>query len=121
MSSMLAAYAELIVVVRYVVFAVAAVMAVIALIDWAVRTRKLNPFGAVARFFRRAVDPVMVPVERRIIQAGGQPANAPWWSLVVVVVGGLILIAALNFIGGLIAQAAFGMTSPRATFLVVLG
>jgi YggT family protein len=111
MSSTLAAYAELIVVVRYVVFAIAAVTAVIALIDWAVRTRRLNPFGVVARFFRRAVDPLMVPIETRIVSAGGQPSSAPWWSLVFVVVGGLILIAALRFIGGLIVELSYATTS----------
>jgi YggT family protein len=111
MSSTLAAYAELIVVVRYVVFAIAAVAAVIALIDWAVRTRRLNPFGVVARFFRRAVDPLMVPIETRIVSAGGQPSSAPWWSLVFVVVGGLILIAALRFIGGLIVELSYATAS----------
>jgi len=118
---MLGTYYALLAIVRYAVFVVAALTAVIALVDWAVRTRRLNPFGAVARFFRRAVDPVMVPIERRVIQSGGQPANAPWWTLVIVVVGGLVLIAALNFLGELIAQAAFGMTSVRATILVLLG
>jgi YggT family protein len=117
---MLGPYYQFVVVVRYVVFGVAAATAVIALVDWAVRTRKLNPFGGIARFFRRAVDPVMVPIERRIVQSGGQPANAPWWTLVAVVVGGLILIAALNFVGGMLAQAAEAMTSARGAALVLL-
>jgi YggT family protein len=117
---MLATYYQVLVVVRYAVFAVAAVTAVIALVDWAVRTRKLNPFGVVARFFRRVVDPVMAPVERRIVRSGGQPQNAPWWTLVVVVVGGLLLIAGLNFAGGWLAQAAFGMQSARGAALVLV-
>lgn len=117
---MLGPYFQFVVIVRYVVFGVAAATALVALVDWAVRTRKLNPFGATARFFRRVVDPVMVPVERRIVRSGGQPQNAPWWTLVAVVVGGLLLIAGLNFAGGLIAQAAFGMQSGRGALLVLV-
>ena len=117
---MLGTYYQVVAVVRYAVFAIAAVTAVIALIDWAVRTRKLNPFGAIARFFRRVVDPVMVPVERRIVRSGGQPQNAPWWTLVAIVVGGLLLISGLNFAGGLLAQAAFGMQSGRGALLILV-
>ena len=40
------------------------VLAVICLIDWLVRTRRINPFNPVARFFRSSVDPLLAPVER---------------------------------------------------------
>ena len=89
------------------------VAAVIALFDWAVRTRKLNPFGPIARFFRRFVDPLMLPIERRIVRAGGQPSGAPWWTLVFVVVGGLLLLWLLDFIGGLIVGVMIGIQSPQ--------
>lgn len=75
-------------------------------VDWLVRTRRINPFGPVARFFRRAVDPWIMPVERRVIRAGGMPTSAPWWTLVAVVVGGILLIVALQFVRGLIVSAA---------------
>ena len=55
---------------RQALFWLAAALAIIALVDWAVRTRRLNPFGPVARFFRRVVDPMMAPVERRVVRAG---------------------------------------------------
>lgn len=117
---MLGGYRQFVSVVGYVVFAIAALTAVVALVDWAVRTRKLNPFGVVARFFRRVVDPVMAPVEARIVSGGGLPQNAPWWALVIVVVGGLVLIAALRFIGDMLLQATGAFSSPRATIALVV-
>jgi YggT family protein len=48
---------------RLALFVAAVVMGVIALVDWLVRTRRISPFSGVARFFRRSVDPLMVPVE----------------------------------------------------------
>ena len=90
----------------------AAVAAVIALVDWLVRTRRINPFGPLAQFFRKFVDPVMRPVEARIVRAGGQPSAAPWWTLVVIVVGGLVSLSLLQFVTGLLRQAAYASGSP---------
>ena len=84
---------------------VAAVLFVVFALDWLVRTRRINPFGPVARFFRRAVDPMLVPVERRVVRAGGMPASAPWWALVAVVIGGILLIVTLQFVRGLLVGA----------------
>jgi YggT family protein len=98
---------------RLALFVAAVVMGVIALVDWLVRTRRISPFSVVARFFRRSVDPLMVPVERAVMRAGGQPAAAPWWSLVAVVVGGLILLFLLDIVGGLLQQLALGVSDPR--------
>jgi YggT family protein len=98
---------------RLAIFVVAVVMAVIALVDWLARTRRISPFSPVARFFRRSVDPLMVPIERTVMRAGGQPASAPWWSLVAVVVGGVILLFLLDIVGGLLAQLALGVSDPR--------
>jgi YggT family protein len=108
-------------VLRIVVFVVAAVALVIFTIDWLVRTRRLSPFGAVARFFRRVVDPMIVPVERRVVRAGGLPASAPWWALVAVVLGGLVLLALLEFIRGQLAYAiAAGNTGARGLLAVLI-
>src|SRR3989442_4874505 len=65
-----------------------------------------------ARFCRRFVDPLMLPVERRIVRAGGQPSSAPWWTLVFVVVGGLLLVTLLNFLGGFLVSVLWGISSP---------
>lgn len=112
MDQALTAYTAFLQVVRQVLFWIALVVALIALLDWLVRTRRVQPFGAIARFCRRYVDPLMLPVERRIVRSGGQPASAPWWSLVVVVVGGLLLIALLEFLGRFFLQVAWGLSSP---------
>jgi YggT family protein len=90
---------------RTALFVVAVVLFVVFAIDWLVRTRRISPFGSVARWFRRAVDPMIMPVERRIVRAGGSPVSAPWWTLVAVVVGGILLIVGLEFVRNIIVSA----------------
>ena len=89
----------------------ALLMAMIAVIDWLVRTRRISPFGPVARFFRQRIDPLLEPVERRVIRAGGLPASAPWWALAAIVVSGIVVLALLDFVGGLVADVMVGVTS----------
>ncbi len=120
MDQALNAYSAFVQVVRQVLFWLALVVAVIALLDWLVRTRRVQPFGAVARFCRRYVDPLMVPVERRVVRSGGQPSSAPWWSLIAVVVGGLLLIALLEFLGRFFLQALWGFSSPGRLGLLLV-
>ena len=119
----LQAYATFLQGTKYVVFGLAVVMGVIALVDWLVRTRRLNPFGPIARFCRRFVDPLMAPVERRILRAGGLPSSAPWWTLVAVVVGGLLLIWLMEFLGTFLMSATAAVQSPRGAlrFLIAIG
>lgn len=112
MDGALPGYASFVDIVGRVVFALAAIAAIIALLDWLVRTRKVNPFGPIARFCRRYVDPLMAPVERRVVRSGGLPASAPWWTLVVVVVAGLLLVSLLRFLGGFFQQTVWGFSSP---------
>jgi len=112
MDQALYGYSVVVAYVRVALFWIAIAVAVIALADWAVRTRRLNPFGPVGRFCRRFVDPFMAPVERRILRAGGVPSSAPWWTLVVVVVGGLVFLWVLDFLGGALASLMVGMQSP---------
>ena len=120
MDDVLAGYALFVGGVRYALFGVAVVVAIVALVDWAVRTRRIQPFGPVGRFCRRVIDPLMAPVERRIVRSGGLPHNAPWWTLVVVVVGGLILIYLLNFLGGVIGQLLFAIGNPEMLWRLLL-
>jgi YggT family protein len=98
---------------RVALFVAAVIVGVIALVDWLVRTRRISPFSGVARFFRRTVDPLMVPVERVVLRAGGQPASAPWWSLVAVVAGGIVLLFLLDIVRGLLEQLVYGVSDPR--------
>ncbi|HKW47209.1 MAG TPA: YggT family protein [Gemmatimonadaceae bacterium] len=98
---------------RVAIFAAAVLVGVIALVDWLVRTRRISPFSGIARFFRRSIDPLMVPVERVVIRAGGQPASAPWWSLVTVVLGGILLLFLLGILRGILGQLGSAIAQPR--------
>jgi YggT family protein len=94
-------------VLRAVMLGVVAASAVVATLDWAVRTRRLNPFGAVGRIMRRRVDPLMAPVERRLVRFGMSPVNAPWWATLGLIVVALLLFALIDFVISIIAQADY--------------
>jgi YggT family protein len=72
--------------------------AVLAILDWLVRSRRVNAFGPIARFTRAVVDSFVAPVEKRLVRAGGTPVNAPWWALLFLVVFGAVLIGVLGFV-----------------------
>lgn len=92
------ALSTVIAVLRPAIFGVAAVTAAAATASWAVRTRRIGPFSALARFTRRGIDPLFLPTERKVVRLGGQPAQAPWWTVGAVVIGGLIVLALLEFL-----------------------
>lgn len=93
-----------------VLFLAAALVAAVAFgLDWLVRTRRISPFSPVARFVRGAVEPLVRPVERRVLRAGGSPHAAPWWALVVVVVGGIICLSLLGFVRDQVVMAAMAL------------
>jgi YggT family protein len=99
---------------RIALFWSAAALAVVFAVDWLVRTRRISPFNPVARFFRSSVDPLLAPIERRVVRAGGMPASAPWWALVAVVVGGILLVTLLGFIRNQLVGIAFAASEgPR--------
>jgi len=85
-------------VLRTALLSIAVVFGVICVLDWAVRTRKISPFNAVARFCRSTVDPFLSPIERRVVRAGGTPASAPLWALAAVVIGGIVLLTLIDII-----------------------
>jgi YggT family protein len=94
-------------IVRVVFLASAVVVTAVCVTDWAVRTRRINPFSGVARFFRRSIDPLLAPIEQRIVRGGGLPSNAPWWGLAAIVVGGILVIWLLGFIRSQVMAVAF--------------
>ena len=99
----------------------ALVLAAVAGVDWLVRTRRLDPFGSVARLFKSSVDPLMMPVERIVVRAGGLPSSAPWWSLVFVVVAGILLISALGFVREQLALVLMALNAgPRGIYRLVV-
>jgi YggT family protein len=87
---------------RVVVVVALAYATMVALTHWAVRSRRLTPFGAWPRFVRRASDPVLQPIERRIVRSGGSPQDAPLWLVGIVVVGGLLLISLVQWLAGFV-------------------
>lgn len=106
MATFLGAFDIFLEVLRIALFVAVAVLAVVCLLDWLVRTRRINPFNPVARAMRSTVDPMMAPVERRIVRAGGLPTSAPWWTLVFAVIGAIVLISLLGFVRGAIENFA---------------
>jgi len=108
-------------VARVLVVAALVYASVVALTHWAVRSRRITPFGAWPRFVRRLSDPVVVPLERRIVRAGGSPQDAPLWLLGVVVAGGLLLLTLVHWLAGFAATlGTLSESGPRAwaAFLV---
>ena len=77
---------------RWAVFGLVAAAALMALLCTLVQRRVLNPFGRPARFIRDLTDPVIRPIERRVLRAGGNPQSAPWWLLGAAIVGGILVI-----------------------------
>ena len=99
--------------VRSIVLLALAFAATVALTHWAVRSRRINPFGAWPRLVRRISDPILLPLERRVINAGGNPQNAPLWLLGLVIGAGLLLLSLtqwlINTAAGLVLLAQGGV------------
>ncbi len=122
MTAFVAVFDQLLLAIRFVLLFSAAVFGVFCVLDWMVRTRRLNVFGSVARFSRSRIDPILEPVEQRILRAGGNPASAPLWALAAVVVGGILLISVLDFLRAEIMGLAFALQSgPRAILPLLVG
>lgn len=100
--------------IRFILVVTAGVFAAFCILDWLVRTRRVNLFGPMARFSRSRIDPILEPIERRVLSAGGNPATAPLWALAAVVIGGILLVNVLDFLRSEIVGLAFALQSgPR--------
>jgi YggT family protein len=107
--------------VRFVLVAMAGIFALFCIVDWLVRTRRVNLFGSLARFTRSRIDPILEPIERKVVRAGGNPATAPLWALAVVVVGGILLVSVLDFIRAeVLALALATQTGGRGIFKLLV-
>ena len=107
--------------VRTLVFASVAILAVLFLLDWLARTRKLNPFNPIARSVRRAIDTLILPIERRVVRAGGLPSSAPIWALVGAVILGVILVSGVDWVLGSVVSLWFAATSgPMGLFVFLV-
>lgn len=108
-------------VLRPLVFAAGAVAGVAAITSWAARTRRISPFSPVARLMRERVDPILIaPMERRLLRAGGTPYAAPWWALAAVILGGLLLISAVQFLRDQLLMLAYASQSGSGLLAVAV-
>ena len=106
---------------RYTVFGLVVLAALVGLGSWLVRTRRVSPFGVFGRTLRSVTDPIMRPVERRLVRMGGNPTHAGGWLVVLTAVAGIVL---LSLAGWLVAtfQTAQAAASggPRGTFGLIV-
>ena len=119
MSTLLGAVATITAFLRIAFLAGGVVLATVAAADWAVRTRRLNPFGGVARFLRARVDPQLTGIERQVLRAGGRPTATPLWALMAYAISAMLVLAALEILSSLLGQAAMASTGGARVVLLV--
>jgi YggT family protein len=93
-------FATLDLVARVLVVSALVYASAVGLTHWAIRSRRISPFGAWSRLVRRAGDPILLPLERRVIRGGGSPQDAPLWLVGIVVLGGLLLLTLIHWLAG---------------------
>ena len=104
---------------RYAIFGAAGLTSLGALAAMAVQRRTLNPFGHPARLIRRLTDPMLKPIERRMLRAGQNPQQAPWWLLGIAILGGIVVVSATEWVIGLAWEARLaGQSGRMLPFLV---
>jgi len=91
-------------VARSLALAGVAVAAVIMATHWAVRQRKLGPFGWWSRPIRKLSDPALRPIERRLLRSGGNPQDATYWLFGIAIVAGLLVISGVRWLFGLVYE-----------------
>jgi YggT family protein len=108
-------------VLRYVVFGVVAITALIALGSGLVRSRRVSPFGVLGRTLRSVTDPILRPVERRLVRMGGNPGHAGGWLVVVTAIAGVVLLSLVGWLLMTLQTAQIAATrGPRATFSLII-
>lgn len=120
MNSTLSGLATFYVALRLVVLAAGVLAAAACLLAWLVRTRRISPFSPLARLSRRVLDPILAPIEHRVVRRGGLPSSAPWWLLAAVVVGGIVLLSLVQFVVGQIVFATAAATRGPAGIVALL-
>jgi len=118
--SMAGGYSQIVGIVRLALLYGGLFLVVIAAIDWAVRTRRINPFSKVARFFRGSIDPLLAPIERVIVRAGGVPSSAAWWGFLAFIILAILLITLLQFVGDILFQMVAMGQHPELAWRIVL-
>jgi YggT family protein len=107
--------------VRYLVFAAAVACTAIAVGSWALRTRRLNPFGRTGRLVRRISEPVLDPIESMLLRQGGNPENAEVWLVGIAVVGGLLVVTVANWVVALVIRTSGAAAAgPRGVLHLII-
>jgi YggT family protein len=83
----------------------------IAAVDWAVRTRRINPFNGIARFMRARVEPRCAGIERLVLRAGGHPSATPWWAVFAYVLVALVVIAVADLLLEAVQSVGFAVAA----------
>lgn len=107
-------------ILRFALLGMGIGVALLAVADWAVRTRRISPFSALARFTRSRIDPQLAGIERQVLRAGGHASATPWWGLVAYIVVASLIIAGLDMVVGLLRDAAMATTLGRVGVLALL-
>jgi YggT family protein len=95
---------------------------VLAMAAWLERTRRISPFGAVARGIRASLDPLLLPVDRLVARGGGSRAASPWWGVFAVLVAGAMLLGTLEFVRNVLSGAYYASSQgPREVLILLLG
>lgn len=104
---------SLMVLLRYAVLAAAGAVVLGAFAAMALQARTVNPFGRTARVIRALTDPLLLPIERRMLRSGGNPQSAPWWLLGIGIVGGIGLVTAVEWIASQAQSLAAASVGPH--------
>ena len=120
MTQLLVTLATLTTLLRSALLALGIGLGVVAATDWAARTRRLNPFGGVARFLRGSVDPRLAVIERQVVRAGGESSMTPLWALVAFIVLALLLLAAVDMLAGVVREVAFAANAGGTGYLYLI-
>lgn len=98
--------------IRGLVLVALGAASVVTATHWLVREGKIQPFGRFARGVRTLSDPLLKPIEATLARRGRNPQEGPLWLLVFVVIAGVIVITAaqwiLDFLTGLSAASGSG-------------
>lgn len=109
--------------IRYAVFTVFALAVLVAVAAWLVRTRRVSPFSAMGKTMRQATDPLVRPIERRVVRSGGNPVQAGWWLVIGVAILGVLVVSLAQWLVGAwssLFRAAHGGPRYLATLAVAI-
>lgn len=96
--------------------------ALVALTHWAVRGGHLQAFGPWARGVRRLSDPLLRPIEQRLVRAGHSPQQATWWLLGLALGVGLLFLALVRWLLGIVVRfATLPDQTPGVIVRILLG